>query len=313
MHVVIATHGRPDLLRRTLDNLCQVQIPKDFESIYVVENGSDEGARDVCKAYVQRIPIQYYNQVEGGKSRALQWAVEKIKHGFVVLFDDDIRCSESILKAYAHAASIYGRKHVYGGPFDVDYEEEPPDWLREHLPVSAGGPMPGAYKDIAQEWGFLGCNYGIFVEDILEVGGFRLDIGPGAKVKGLGESPTGQETELQKRLFKHGCIAKYVEDAKVWHYVPKERCSQHWTIQRKYRDQLSKALLRKEYSTVNRRIFGLPLKYLVYMFQMYIRVFLAEKAVFLIPDKRMRFCVRHCLAGVRGRLAGMKTKEFTKV
>jgi GT2 family glycosyltransferase len=244
--------------------------------------------------------------VEAGKSRALQWVVEKIGNGFVVFFDDDIRFSASVLEAYSRSVQTYGPKHVYGGPFGVDFEEQPPEWLREYLPLSAGGALLRHYRTLVCESGFLGCNYGVFAEDILDVGGFRLDLGPEAG------APVGEDTDIQSRLIKEGSIVIYIEDAKVWHYIPKERCTPEWAIQRNYRHSLSRILIREELPDVRRRILGLPLGYWKYMAQLHLGLFLAENLAFIIPDKEARFRVRHWAAGTRGYLVGRKRKAGTK-
>jgi len=139
-----------------------------------------------------------------------------------------------------------------------------------------------------------------FAQDILDVGGFRLDLGPESG------TPTDEDTDFQMRPLANGSAVVYVEDAVVWHYVPMERCTQEWAIQRHYRNCLGKVLISKELPRVSRRILGLPLGYWKYMVQLYLGRFLAENLAFIIPDKRMRFRVRRWAAGVRGRLEGIR-------
>ena len=64
---------------------------------------------------------------------------------------------------------------------------------------------------------FLGANFGAFVEDLLDVGGFSSRIGPGALRAGTEGNPTGLERELQNRMLARGYTPIYVEGAAVWH------------------------------------------------------------------------------------------------
>ena len=40
---------------------------------------------------------------------------------------------------------------------------------------------------------------------------------------------------MQKRLLENGIKGKYVPDAKVWHFVPPERCSPEFTARRAFK------------------------------------------------------------------------------
>jgi GT2 family glycosyltransferase len=69
----------------------------------------------------------------------------------------------------------------------------------------------------------------------------------------------GEETRLQQRLLKSGAKGVYLPEAVVWHYVPAERCSENWALERQFRRGLSNAA-RLGTSVVNgRRLLKVPL------------------------------------------------------
>jgi glycosyltransferase involved in cell wall biosynthesis len=43
--VLIPTHGRPTLLKRTLDSLAQCELPDSYHELLVIEIGSGDGAK----------------------------------------------------------------------------------------------------------------------------------------------------------------------------------------------------------------------------------------------------------------------------
>ena len=118
----------------------------------------------------------------------------------------------------------------FGGPTGVDYEQEPPAWLKSFLPTSALGwewPGPG---DVVNKAAFLGFNWAAFARDIRAAGGFDANRGPGSPT-----GSTGQETDMQRRLLAAGLSGLYVPEARVWHYIAADRCSPDWAIARNYR------------------------------------------------------------------------------
>src|SRR5262245_771278 len=109
--VVIPTHRRLPLLERTLRSLAAGRIPGDLGRVMVLENGCEDGAAEVCARLASRLPVEYHHRADAGKGRALQWAIERLRRGFVVLLDDDVRVSDGLLEEYAAAARRFGPGH----------------------------------------------------------------------------------------------------------------------------------------------------------------------------------------------------------
>jgi hypothetical protein len=99
---------------------------------------------------------------------------------------------------------------------------------------------------------FLGFNWAAFVPDLLAVGGFDPLFGPGAATGSV-----GQEWTMQQRLLEAGHTGRYVPDAEVWHWVPRERCTPRWAFERMYRDGISRGLQDRA-AGQSARLFGYP-------------------------------------------------------
>jgi GT2 family glycosyltransferase len=168
----------------------------------------------------------------GNKSHALNKVLETLDDGLALFLDDDVRLSPGTLCAYAEASSKADTRTFFGGPTGVDYEEEPGEWIKAYLPTSARGWHPQNHQE-AREGSFLGFNWAAFVSSIKQTGGFNENRGPGT-------ISTGQENEMQRRLRKAGLQPYYVPDALVWHYVPQDRCSPAWIIDRAYKHGIAK-------------------------------------------------------------------------
>ncbi len=80
--------------------------------------------------------------------------------------------------------------------------------------------------EIAYPTCFLGFNWAARVETLIQVGGFPEQFGPGTSFGG------GDETLMQFRLKKVGQIGLVLPQAKVWHQVPRDRCTAEWALKR---------------------------------------------------------------------------------
>jgi glycosyltransferase involved in cell wall biosynthesis len=236
--VVVPTHGRPGLLRRTLGSLADCNIPESCQELVVVENGLRDGAHALVKELPDRLNARYMHRECGNKSYALNEALKTIEDSLVVFFDDDVEVSSDTLIAYWEAASTRGGvgNCFFGGPFSVIHDTPPPEWTRPHLPRSAHGWDPGDGGGDRDQL-FLGFNWAAYKADLLEVGGFNVNYGPGAPTKSV-----GQESQMQKRLMDSGLRKVYVPNASVKHNVSATDYDLWWLLKRKYREGIEVGL-----------------------------------------------------------------------
>ena len=305
LNVVIATHRRRLLLQRALASLAEARRPEGFEQVIVIENGSDDGTRGVCREAPGGLPVRYQHQAQPGKSRALQSCLEKLGGGFALFLDDDVRVCPDLLTEYADAAQQGGKDTIYGGPLRVDYEDKPPPaWLNEFLPFTARGWEPDDPDEALRYDRFLGPNYGAFVNRILSVGGFNPDIGPGAQFAGTERNPVGQETEMQNRLREDGCRSTYLPNAVVWHWVPADRCTVRWAHQRWYRHGITDGMRDRD-SVGGARLGGTPR----WTWSVWLRLAASAAAANLIADPRCRFMVKREFSRWRGYMEGRRRQS----
>lgn len=292
MVVLIPTHGRPDLLERTLQSMAGCTLPSTLRAVRIVENGGQHGAEACVKSFANVLPVEYQYFPRGNKSAALNHAMSDLHDELVVFFDDDVRLAPDILVAYAACLALDGDGLFFGGPFGCDYDAAPPDWLKGYLPVSARGWASPDGRGFAKDLAFIGFNWAAFAKDIKALGGFDPRVGPG------GESgASGQESNMQVRLQDAGFRPRYIPDAMVWHYVPESRCSPDWAIGRIRRQG---SYLGLHATGEHGSIFGLP-PWVVRRLVQRTGIFLRTR---LSSDPATRFRARFSLAETWGEIRG---------
>ena len=296
LHLLIATADRSALLARTLTSLADCEMPASLASTLVVENGPPGGAEQTTRNADPRLRCGYMHVPTANKSVALNAALRELRSAFVFMTDDDVRFAPGTLMDYAAAATA-GPGHFFGGPTKIDYEAAPPpDWLLEYLPPSARGWCPTPDPSLPMELGFIGFNWGAFVEDLLEAGGFDAAHGPGSLM-----GSTGQETQMQKNLKARGVRPVFLPDAVVWHYVPASRCTHDWALRRSGRKGIEMGIRRARSGASDVR----PLLRLAQY-----RVFAAAGG--LMPA-RWRFHARFWAEHYRGVLEGARWERQQRV
>jgi len=221
--VVVPTHGRDELLERTLASIAGCRFPPALRRVVVAENGSTGAAESLVRTFRARMPVEYSFTNIANKSAALNAVLGATMNDFLVFFDDDIRVHPDTLLAYATEVGSQLEGAFFGGPCRIDYEEEPPSWLKRYLPPSVLGWHLGGRKEPLARPIAMGCNWGAFAADLRAVGGFDERRGPGTNAR-------GQETEMQRRLLHRGVRGYYLPEALVWHFVSKERSSPEWVL-----------------------------------------------------------------------------------
>lgn len=284
--IVIPTYNRNDLLKRLLQSIVDAIRPETLVGIWVVENGVKSGSDGVVDAFKDKLNVYYLYEDLAGPSFARNKGIIDSNADFLILFDDDIRIDINTLIAYENAFLKYGEDFFYGGPLHIDYEFKPEDWLLKYLPWSAQGGDLGDVEKLVSEPLFLGANFAISRKLFDKCGKFDSHCPVGQT--GL----LGEETRLQQRFLESGAKGIYLPNAVVWHYVPSERCSEEWALDRQFRHGLTYAALFKNENTKVRYFFKIPLWFWkeglksLYAYIKEILIFSNRKSVF---DKKYIF------------------------
>ncbi len=289
--VAIPTRERPELLARTLGFLAKCFVPDGFLKVVVVENGGGRDAEKIVAHCRAPFPISYQAIPRPGKNNALNKVVTTYPEAFIIFLDDDIRVDVNVLLEYAKAAARTGSGVFFGGRCLVDYEALPAAWLMHYLPLSAKGWSGGSSSCEIRE--ALGFNWGAFARDILTAGGFSNCRGPGM-VHSIGD-----ESEMQVRLIHFGGHGEDLPEALVWHYVPRERCSEQWLIQRNYQHGIASGLQIQLFPQGEK-------ERLVRLFRKRARVMSAVSCLFPLFGRRFKFRIRMSSTWKLGVFAGLE-------
>ncbi|MDA3843613.1 MAG: glycosyltransferase [Candidatus Kapabacteria bacterium] len=240
MIVIIPTCNRPELIKRTLDSLSEVIKPDCYSGTIVIENGSKNGVEELVKSYNEKLNFSYMFTEQANKSHAMNVVLKEITDTAIFFSDDDVIYDKNLLTEYAEAVKDIDSGVFCGGPVEADYELEPSDFLKKYLPMSATGTnWPDDMSEVDKPI-FLGSNWLAFANDLKVAGGFDSDLGPGTT-----SNSTGDETDMQRRLMRNVIKGRYVPGAIVKHFVPEERCSPEWAVDRRSRVGAAYALINK--------------------------------------------------------------------
>lgn len=297
--IVIPNYKRPELLERLLNSISKVNLPVSLSGIWVVENGGKAGAESICAKYNQQFPVHYVFAEMANLSNARNLGAQHADSDFVIFFDDDLRCDTNTLTYYDEMIQAYGYDRFYGGPLDIDYEKKPPGWMMRYLPYSVQGLDLGDKPESFEKPVFLGGNHAVPRQKLLEIGGY--DLHSASSEGGAG----GEEERLQVKLLSEGLIASYHPGAKVWHFVPEDRCSVNWALNRHYRYGLTVGIFdAKAKQKDGPLVFGAPR----WLWMQYLR--LKAKVLFStfihVFDQEARFKLRYEAAKVKGIVDGYK-------
>ena len=98
--VIIPTFNRAELLRLSLGSLTRQTLPKkDFEVI-VVDDGSTDQTRQVCREMEKTLPLRYVFQANSGISTAKNLGVFMAQAPILFFFDDDDVADRNLLKEH---------------------------------------------------------------------------------------------------------------------------------------------------------------------------------------------------------------------
>ncbi len=196
--MIIASHNRSGLLHRCLDSLCaQDADPASFEVI-VADDGSPDGTAAMVEGFAAPFRLRLLRLDQGGKSAALNAAVEAADGAVCLFLDDDLIASPGLVAGHIEAQrrdpKTLGIGAITQQPIDAE------DWYARAF--ARGWNEHFAERPEARiSWvDCYGANFSAPTAALRAVGDFR-------------EIPTAEDIEMGFRLEQAGCKPTFLPDA----------------------------------------------------------------------------------------------------
>jgi GT2 family glycosyltransferase len=209
LSIIIATHARPDAIRRLIDSLAP-QFKPDRHELFIADNGTPSPT-----PVVTRMPLVHLHQSQPGKCRIQNRAIAAACGELLVFLDDDLHVSpnylvevELLFDSYPNYAAMKGRILASEDPVRIAGALAP--YL--DLPIVDEG------DSVIEVRGVLGANMAFRAGAIREVGPFDERLGPGA-------AGHEEETEMSQRIGRAGFRSGYAPGALVYHEIDPARAS----------------------------------------------------------------------------------------
>lgn len=236
LSIVICTHNREKLLTETLASLMNLRKIKQTE-VLVIDNNSIDSTKEVVAEFNGKIPLKYFFESKKGLSAARNRGITEAEGNIIAYLDDDAKpCTEwvdSILKAFYNDESL----GAIGGKIDPNFEVERPEWLIKEMEfpytIVDLGEIEKEYPNNLHPFG---ANMAI-KKEVLQTIKFPENLGR------VGKSLiSGEESWLFKEMKSSGYKIRYIPNMSVEHFIPKERLTQEWILNRYYFQGISNYL-----------------------------------------------------------------------
>lgn len=242
LSILICTHNRVELLKRTIDSLNQIDRPDHYDiSLFVAANACTDNTHQYLAKYQQTaktnvLPLIWIEEPTPGKSNALNSAIPKLTADVIAMVDDDHRIDKYYLTAIAQALTQYPIADFFCGKILPDWDGSEPYWVHEQgkyriypLPVprfDLGEKSINVTRKIAVPGG---GNLVIKKELFSRIGNFSTQFGP------VGHNLGGAEDmEWVIRAYQSGAQLQYIPEIIQYHYVESDRMTLSYVVKKAY-------------------------------------------------------------------------------
>jgi len=231
--VLMATFNGVRTLPQVLDAYTQLHSPEEGWRLLVVDNGSDDGTRELLMSYSSRLPLHYSYEPRRGKNAALNHGLSLAMKGpetrLFVFTDDDATPDPDWLLRYADAATERKGFAIFGGSIVPDWSHSPPEWLLRLVPcgLTYGLTDPQLPEGPVYPGLVWGANMAVRGEVFRH--GYRFDesIGPAA-----GDYAMGGEVSFTRLLEGAGFQSWFCPAARVAHHIRPAQLTADWVVSR---------------------------------------------------------------------------------
>jgi len=245
--ILICTHNRGALLKRTLESVDQITPVRDSGvEVLVVANACTDDTARVAAEWAERStwPARVVVESRAGLSVARNRAVREASGEVCAFLDDDVWLDPGWLHGIRDAF-IEHRADLVGGRVDLWWEElERPTWLPavadSILSANNGGDKVTV---LDAPWRVIGANFAFRREVFDRVGAFDEALGRTASNL-LG----GEESDFVWRTLRQGLRVLYVPGARLKHWVPAQRVTTRYMTGVSFGNGVSQVLVKPRLS-----------------------------------------------------------------
>jgi glycosyltransferase involved in cell wall biosynthesis len=198
LSVLIASRHRRELLRRCLETLvAQDEDPARFEVI-VACDGCSEGSAELVEGMETPFRLRALRLPRGGKSAALNAALNAAEGDACLFLDDDIVAAPTLVAAHRRAQES---ERVLGIGLIVEQPPDEADWLAHAFARGWAEHNAELLRRPARWNDCYGANFSAPCDALLEIGGFSTDLA------------VAEDFDIALRLCKVGCRPTYLPEA----------------------------------------------------------------------------------------------------
>jgi glycosyltransferase involved in cell wall biosynthesis len=219
--IAVLTYKRPERLKALLPLLIQQAAGSPMPaSVLVVDNDPEATASSVVQSLASDT-VKYVSEPEPGIAAARSRALLEAQGARVLAFidDDESPCANwlgSLLETYHRTGAA-----AVVGPVVSEFEVKPEEWItsggffrRRRVPT--GTEMTVAYT-------------GNLLLDLEQVARLGVDFHPRFGLTG------GEDTLFTRQIVRRGGKIVYCNEAVVTDFVPRDRSTRKWVLQRAFR------------------------------------------------------------------------------
>jgi glycosyltransferase involved in cell wall biosynthesis len=201
--IIIPLYNRPQEIKELLETLT-LQTYKQFE-ILVIEDGSVNDAAEIVRSFEGKLDVKYFVKENAGQGFARNYAFERAKGEYFIIFDSDCLIPENYLEIVNNSLTT-DWLDAYGGP---DAAHESFTYTQKAIsyamtsPFTTGG-IRGNKKAIGGQFHPRSFNMGISRQVWGKTGGFII-------------TRLAEDLEYSIRIHSLGFKIGLIPQAKVYH------------------------------------------------------------------------------------------------
>ena len=216
--VLIPAHNEGIVIRDTLSSMVGLEYAKDSIEVFVINDGSTDDTADIVEEYSRQYPwIKLLNVpkeiARRGKSNALNYALQRTRHGLIAVYDADNSPEPQSLKILT--AGLIGDYNIAATVGKVRTINKEKNILTKFINIEFISHQWIAQAGRWQLHGITmlpGTNFVVRKEVLNQLGGWD--------VRSLTE-----DTEISLRILDKGYKIWYLPTAVTWEQEPQE-----WTV-----------------------------------------------------------------------------------